>query len=303
MDSEDALLKQTDERALLARAARGVIPEMKLVTEFGMMGRQETTTGVKSLKYEPQMTASVWMPFNQTCDEESGDADFDSFKTAPWDASGTQRDEVHETMCRAMVHDIDRSTTEITECVFTTNMLLATNCPRLQMTPGEDDASHRGTRIGGDLQDTVAISDGHTGRKDVDIFRRSAVCVEVDIPVDMDHTVVELSEVTILRRRSPQGQDSAEHQEGCIGISNTAVEFNDGVFHRLRLPRTEVFAEGMEEKCIVPRTDTVSSEQEDRTFCRPKPPWRVAFTEQDMNCSDIRGNSTVLEPCDHLYRR
>ena len=185
-------------------------------------------------------------PLDQTCDEESGDADFDPFKMAPWDAGGTPRDEVHETMCRAMVHDIDRSTTEITECIFTTNMLLATNCPRLQMTPGEDDASHRGTRIGGDVHDTVAISDGHPGSKDVDIFRRSAVCVEVDIPADMDCTVVEMSDVTILRRRSPQGQDSAELQERCIGISKTAVEFNDGVFRLLRLPRTELF--------VVPRT-------------------------------------------------
>ena len=215
----------------MARAALGVIPEMKLVTKFWMMGRRETTTGVKSLEYVLQMTASVWMPFNQTCEEESGDANFNSFKTAPWDAGGTQRDEVHETMCRPMVHDIDRSTTEITECVFTTNMLLATNCPRLQMTPGEDDASHRGTRIGGDLQDTVAISNGHTEIKDVDIFRHSAVCVEVDIPADMDRTAVELSDVTILRRRSPQGQDSAGHQEGCIGPiwqSNSMTGFSAG---------------------------------------------------------------------------
>ena len=124
---------------------------------------------------------------------------------------------------------------------------------------------HRGTRIGGDVHDTVAISDGDTGSTDVDIFRRSAVCLEVDIPADMDCAVVELSDVTILRWRSPQGQDSAEHQEDCIGISNTAVEFKDGAFRRLRLPRTELFAEGMEEKCVVPRTDTVSSEQEDRT--------------------------------------
>ena len=59
VDSEDALLKRTDERALLARAAPGVIQEMKLVTKFWMMGRQRTTTGVKSLKYVLQMTASV----------------------------------------------------------------------------------------------------------------------------------------------------------------------------------------------------------------------------------------------------
>ena len=228
-------------------------------------------------------------------------------------------------------------------------MLLATNCPRSQMTPGEDDsfcsisgyvrivtsagglpsaifnnipdiyicklsrvlhmfisagdASHRGTQIGGDVHDTVAISDGHIGSTDVDIFRRSAVCLEVDIPANMDCAVMELSDVTILRRRSQQAQDLAEHQEGCIGISNTAVEFKDGAFRRLRLPRTKLFAEGMEEKCVVPRTDTVSSEQEDRTFFRPKPPRRVAFTEQDMNCNDIRGNSAMSEPCDHLCRR
>ena len=243
------------------------------------------------------------MPFNQTYEEESGDADFDSFKTAPWDAGGTQRDEIHESMCRAWVHNIDGLTTKNTECVFTTNRLLATNYPRLKMTPGEYDASYGGTRIGGDLHDTVAISEGNTRRKDEDILRRSAVCDEVDIPADMNCTVVELSDVTILRRRSPRGQDSAEHQECCISISNTAVKLNDVVFCRLRLPRTEVFAEGMEEKCIVPRIDTGSSEQEDRSFCRPKPPWRVAFTEQDMNCSDIKGDPGVSEPCDRLYRR
>ena len=99
------------------------------------MDRRETTTGMKGLESVLQKTASVWMPFDQTCDEESGDADFDSFKTAPGDA-------------------------------------------------------HRGTRIGGDVHDTVAISDGHTGSTDVDIFRRSAVCLEVDIPADMDCTVV-----------------------------------------------------------------------------------------------------------------
>ena len=145
VDSEDALQKRTDKRALLARDALGVIPEMKLIAKFWMMDRRETTTGTKGFEYVLQKTASVWMPFDQTCDEESGDADFDSFKTAPWDAGGTPRDEVHETMCRAMVHDIDRSTTEITECTFTANMLLATNCPRSQMTPGEDDASQRYT--------------------------------------------------------------------------------------------------------------------------------------------------------------
>ena len=48
VDSEEALLKRTDERALLARAAPGATPEMKLVTKSWMVGRQETTNG----KYE-----------------------------------------------------------------------------------------------------------------------------------------------------------------------------------------------------------------------------------------------------------
>ena len=88
------MLKRTDERAPLARAAPGATPEMKLVTKSWMVGRQETTNGMGSMKYVPQMTASVWMPFKETWDEESGDADFDSFKTAPWDAGGTQRDKI-----------------------------------------------------------------------------------------------------------------------------------------------------------------------------------------------------------------
>ena len=37
VDSQDTLLKRTDERALLARAAPGVIPEMELVTRFWMI--------------------------------------------------------------------------------------------------------------------------------------------------------------------------------------------------------------------------------------------------------------------------
>ena len=90
----------------MARAAPGATLEMKLVTKSWMVGRQETN-GMGSMKYVPQMTASVWMPFKQTCDEESDDVDLDSFKTAPWDAGGTQRDKVHEVMCRTMVHNVD----------------------------------------------------------------------------------------------------------------------------------------------------------------------------------------------------
>ena len=152
---------------------------------------------------------------------------------------------------------------------------------------------------GGELHDTLSISNGHTRRKDDDILRRSTVCVEIDIPADMNCTAVELNDVTILRRRLPQRQDSAEHDECYISVSNTAVEFNDVVFRRRRLLRPEVFAEGVEEKCIAPRTDSVSAEQNILTFRWPKPPRRDVSTEQDMNCSGIKGDSTVSEPCDH----
>ena len=118
-----------------------------------------------------------------------------------------------------MVHNVDRWTTRNTEGELVTKMLMDTSCPRLTMTPGEDDASYRGTQIGGELRDTLDISDGHTRRKDDDILRRSTVCVEIDIPADMNCTVVELNDVTILRRRLPQRQDSAEHH----GVRRTPV--------------------------------------------------------------------------------
>ena len=89
VDSEEALLKRTDERAPLARAATGAAPEMKLVTKSWMVGRQETTNGMGNLKYVLQMTASVWMPFKQMCDEESDDADFENGALGRrWDTNG-----------------------------------------------------------------------------------------------------------------------------------------------------------------------------------------------------------------------
>ena len=66
------MLKRTDEQALLARAT----PEMKLVTKTWIVGQGEYTNGMESMKYISQRT-SIWMPFEQACDEESGDADFD----------------------------------------------------------------------------------------------------------------------------------------------------------------------------------------------------------------------------------
>ena len=71
VDSEEALQKRTDERALLARAAPGATPEMKLVTRSWIVGEGEYTNGIESIKYVPQRTASFWMPFEQADDEES----------------------------------------------------------------------------------------------------------------------------------------------------------------------------------------------------------------------------------------
>ena len=88
----------------------------------------------------------------------------------------------------------------------------------------------------------------------------------------MNCTAVELSNVT-LWRKLPQRQDSAEHDECYIGVSSgrgkivvflevdyMAVELDDVVVRRRRLPQREVFAEGVEEKCIAPRTDSGSAE-------------------------------------------
>ena len=175
VDSEDALQKRTDERALLARAAPTATPEMKLVTRSWIVGEGEYTNGIESIKYVPQRTASVWMPFEQAsdeessdadfdetapwddgetrrddrhevlcqpmvhseqaCGEESSDADFDSFKTAPWDAGGTKRDKTYEVRCRPVIHNVDRLTTGNRKCELTTKRFVETNCPRLESTP------------------------------------------------------------------------------------------------------------------------------------------------------------------------
>ena len=102
VDSEEALQKRTDERALLARAAPGATPEMKLVTRSWIVGEGEYTNGVKNIKYVPQLTASIWMPFEQSGDEESDDEDFDA--AAPWNDGETRRDDRHEVCYRPGVH-------------------------------------------------------------------------------------------------------------------------------------------------------------------------------------------------------
>ena len=126
--------------------------------------------------------------------------------------------------------------------------------------------------------------------------------------------------MTFLRRRLLRRQDSAEHDECYISVSAgrskivvflkidyTTVELYNVVFRRRRLPRREVFAECVEEKCISPGADSVSAEQNKMTFRRPKSPRRDVSTEQDMNCVGVSTNcinrdSTASEPYDHLCR-
>ena len=201
----------------------------------------------RKYKIVPQMTASVWMTFDQACDEESGDADFDSFKTvpwddggtqrnethevmcrpmvhseqagdeesgdadfdsfktAPWDAGGTQWDETHEVMCRPMVHNVDRLTTGNTKCELTTKRLVDTNCPGLESTPGEDDASYRNTDWSAERHTsgrTLSVSGMNwlpcaavallpTDKLYATIQRNdTAVCVEIDSPADMNDAVI-----------------------------------------------------------------------------------------------------------------
>ena len=218
VDAEEALLKRTDERALLARATLGATPGMKLVTKSWIVSQGENTNGMESMKYVPQRTASVWMPFEQVCDEESGDADFDSFKTAPWDAGGTQRDKTHEVMCRPMVHNVDRSTTGNTKCEMTTRRLVDMNCPLLETTPGEGDASYRSTDWSAERNTfrrtlSVSVMNGlpcavallPADKLYTTIQRNdTAVCVEIDSLADMNDAVIEMNDGPILRRRLPR---------------------------------------------------------------------------------------------------
>ena len=59
------------------------------------------------------------------------------------DASYRSIDETYEVRCRPMIHNVDGLTTGNTKCELTTERLVDANCPRLESTPGEGDASYR----------------------------------------------------------------------------------------------------------------------------------------------------------------
>ena len=93
-----------------------------------------------------------------------------------------------------------------------------------------------------------------------------------------------------------------------LNVDHTAVELYDVAFRRLRLPRREVFAEGVEGKYISPRTDSMAVEQNNRTFRRLKMPRKDFSTEREMNCVSVSANcinvdSAASEPNDHFCRR
>ena len=90
----------------------------------------------------------------------------------------------------------------------------------------------------------------------------TVVCVEIDIPAEMNGTVIGMNDVSVLRRGLPQKQDSAEHRVCYVSVPNMAVELKVVVFRRRRSPRTELVAEGVEEKYIATRRDSVSAELE-----------------------------------------
>ena len=185
VDSEEILLTLTDERAPSARAAPGVTPVDSSETrtpvrelmwpsvlgESSVVCLQEPIHGMKSLEYAIQVTASVWMSFEQVHNVVSGDVDFDSFGMAPWDAGGIHGDrcQLHEAiqsimlqwsmqlLCRpVIVHGLDRNTTMNMENELDMIILITTDSPRLTVTPGECYASDE--TIQTNLQHTHDIS-------------------------------------------------------------------------------------------------------------------------------------------------
>ena len=100
VDSEETLLTVIDERAQLAHAAPGVTPVDSSEAGAPVPGTekdfsdslQEPMPAVEWLKCAIQAKKLIWEPLEQVCYVVSGDVDFDSFGTAPWDAGGIHGD-------------------------------------------------------------------------------------------------------------------------------------------------------------------------------------------------------------------
>ena len=102
VDSEETLLTVIDERAQLAHAALGVtpvdsseagapVPELRKISVLGeplVDSLQEPMPAAERLKCAIQVTDLIWEPLEQVRYVVSGDVDFDSYGTAPWNAGG-----------------------------------------------------------------------------------------------------------------------------------------------------------------------------------------------------------------------
>ena len=268
VDSEETLLKRTDERALLARVAPGATLEMKLVTRSWIVGQGEYTNGIESIKYVPQRTASVWMPFEQACDEESGDVDFDSSKTAPWDDGETQRDDRHEVLCRPMVQseqacdeesgdaDFDsfktapwdaggtkRDETHEVRCrpmVHNVDRLTTGNMKCELTTKRLVDANcprFESTPGEGDAsyRSTDWTAERHTSGRTLSVSGRNCLLCAVAL---LPATIQRNDTAVCVEIDSPADMNDA------------VMEMDDEPILRQRLPHTEVFAEGVEESIL-----------------------------------------------------
>ena len=183
-----------------------------------------------------------------------------------------------------MIHNVDRLMTGNTECELTTERSGDTNCPRLESTPGEGDASDRSTDWS---------AKGHMSGRTFSVSGMNCLsCAVVLLPTDKLYA-------TIQRIDTPVYIEI----DSLADINDAVIVRDDEPILRRRLPRTEVFAEGVEQKCMAPCTDSSSTIQNSQIFRRANPWRRVVSTEKDMHGSTVKRVFTVAEPSDLLRRR
>ena len=195
-------------------------------------------SGEKNLEYAIQVTASVWMLFEQVHGVESGDVNFDSFGMAPWDAGGMNSQTLGEPdrtgmlqwlmrlLCRPVImYRLNRTRTMYTKNGLDTNMMIPTTSPRLTVTPGEWYGSDVLTQIRHELRDAR------------------------DISAAVDCNAVIQSDLISRRLCLPPEEVSAGRDEtnnfpetDCAAADSDAADMNDLISRRLCLPSEEVSA-------------------------------------------------------------
>ena len=195
------------------------------------------------------------------------------------DANYRSTDETYEVRCRPMIHIVDGLTTGNMKCELTTERLVDTNCPRLESTPGEGDASYRSTDWSAE-----ANKSGRSLSVSGMNWLPSAVAL---LPIDKLYATIQRNDTPVCIEIGSPGD-----------INDVVIVRDDEPILRRRLPHTKVFAEGVEEKCMAPCTDSRSSIQNSQIFSQANPWWRVVSTEKDMHDSIVKGVFTVTEPSD-----